>query len=245
MKKQPLTTGSVTASVSRRRFIVTSTGALAGATLSAGLTALRAVDPASGKWQIPDRSGTAPSSPVALLRCESYDPTVFRQALAKAFDLLGGIKTLLQNKTVAVKLNLTGLTWNPVFGLPAHETYQTQPNTVAALCALLVEAGVRRIVLLENLYWEKPFEQVLAEEGWDVKAIHTAGEHKVRFEDTRNRGQILGYSRLKVPWGGYMYPAFDFNERFEKCDVFISLREYADVALRRYRAGRKRVDPSR
>ena len=46
--------------------------------------------------------------------------------------LIGGIRSLLRNRTVTVKLNLTGLEWKPVFGLPAHETYQTQPNTVAA-----------------------------------------------------------------------------------------------------------------
>jgi hypothetical protein len=65
-----------------------------------------------------------------------------------------------------LKLNLTGLSWKPVFGLPAQETYQTQPNTVATLCALLVGAGARRVVVLENLYWDKPFEQVLTEAGF-------------------------------------------------------------------------------
>ena len=112
---------------------------------------------------------------------------------------------------------------SPVFDLPAQETYQTQPNTVAALCALLVESGVREIVLIENLYWDKPFAQVLTGAGWDVKAIESAGNHKVRWEDTRNRGAFPGYSRFKVPWGGYVYPAFELNQRFEKTDVLISL----------------------
>jgi len=224
MKKQILSTRPEAGTVSRRRFILASTGALAGAALGSGtLGALAAAEPASDKRRIPDRSAAAPSSPVALVRCESYEPKVFREALEKSFDLVGGIKTLVRDKTVAVKLNLTGLSWKPVFGLPAHETYQTQPNTAAALCALLAEAGARRIVLIENLYWEKPFEEVLTEEGWDVKAVQAAGEHKVTFEDTRNRGQFPGYSRFKVPWGGYMYPAFDLNQRFEKCDVLMSL----------------------
>ena len=224
MKKQILSTRPEAGTVSRRRFILASTGALAGAALGSGtLGALAAAEPASDKRRIPDRSAAAPSSPVALVRCESYEPKVFREALEKSFDLVGGIKTLVRDKTVAVKLNLTGLSWKPVFGLPAHETYQTQPNTAAALCALLAEAGARRIVLIENLYWEKPFEEVLTQEGWDVKAVQAAGQHKVTFEDTRNRGQFPGYSRFKVPWGGYMYPAFDLNQRFEKCDVLVSL----------------------
>lgn len=210
--------------VSRRRFILSSTGALAGTAVGfARWTALRAAETAPAKGRVPDRSAEAPAAPVAVLRCESYEPKVFRAALEQSFALLGGIRELVRDRTVAVKLNLTGLSWKPVFGLPAQETYQTQPNTVAALCALLAESGARRIVLLENLYWEKPFEQVLTEAGWDVKAIHSAGDHKVSFEDTRNRGQFPGYSRFKVPWGGFIYPAFDLNQRFEKCDVLVSL----------------------
>jgi uncharacterized protein (DUF362 family) len=148
---------------------------------------------------------------------------VFRRALESSFKLLGGIRDLVRDRTVAVKLNLTGLSWKPVFGLPAQETYQTQPGTVAALCAALADAGARRIVIIENLYWEKPFEQVLLENGWDVKAIQAAGQHKVAFEDTRNRGRFQGYARFPVPWGGFVYPAFDLNERFSQTDVLVSL----------------------
>ncbi len=224
MKKNRFADGSRAGGVSRRRFIVASTGALAGAALGSGrFDALTAAEAAFGQQRMPDRSAQAPSSPVAVLRCESYEPMVFRRTLEKSFDLIGGVKDLVRDRTIAVKLNLTGLSWKPVFGLPAQETYQTQPNTVATLCALLAEGGARKIVLLENLYWDKPFEQVLTEAGWDVTAIHSAGDHRVSFEDTRNRGQFPGYSRFKVPWGGFMYPAFDLNQRFEKCDVLISL----------------------
>jgi uncharacterized protein (DUF362 family) len=170
-----------------------------------------------------DRSAEAPGVPVGVVRCESYEPRQVRAAMDRVLGLIGGVKDLVENRTVTVKLNLTGLTWDPVFGLPARETYQTQPNTVAALCAILAEAGARQIVLVENLYWERPFEQTLTESGWDVRAVQEAGHHKVRFEDTRNRGAFRGYSRLSVPWGGFAYPAFDFNERFEKTDVLISL----------------------
>ena len=43
------------------------------------------------------------------------------------------------------------------------------------------------------------------------------------FEDTRNRGSYKGYSRLQVPWGGFIYPAFDVNQAYDKTDVLISL----------------------
>ena len=224
MKDQPNQVASHADAVTRRAFLLSSTRALAGAALARGsLGVVSAAAPASAKRKFPDLSARAPVSPVAVLRCDSYEPQVFRQALEKSFDLIGGIQSLVRDKTVAVKLNLTGLSWKPVFGLAAQETYQTQPDTVAALCAILAGAGARRIVLLENLYWEKPFEQVLTEAGWDVKAIRSAGDHRVTFEDTRNRGTWPGYSRFKVPWGGFMYPAFDLNQRFEKTDVLVSL----------------------
>lgn len=204
-------------SCSRRSFLAGSLTAAGALVPGVGLPALRAAA------EPRDRSAQAPTAPVAIQRCASYQPKPLRQAFDKAIDLIGGIKKLVENKTVAVKLNLTGTTWDPVFGLPARETYQTHPATVAALCALLADAGAKRIILLENLYWVRPFEQTLIQSGWDVKGIVSAGHHKVTFEDTRNRGAFSGYSRFKVPWGGFMFPAFDMNQRFEKTDVLISL----------------------
>ncbi len=204
----------------RRQFLCASARTAVGATLAGRVWA---AEEGSTKPRVPDRSAEAPSAPVCIVRCDSYEPAVFRSALQKSFDLIGGIGSLVRKKTITVKLNLTGLSWNPVFDLPAQETYQTQPNTIAALCALLVDSGAKEIVLIENLYWDKPFTQVLTEAGWDVKAIESAGNHQVRWEDTRNHGTFPGYSRFKVPWGGYVYPAFDLNQRFEKTDVLISL----------------------
>ena len=210
--------------MSRRAFFCDSARALAAAALvGGGLSSARGAELGTVKQDIPDRSAQAPSAPVAIQRCESYEPKAFRAALDKTLDLIGGIKPLVQNKTVTIKINLTGMEWRPLFSLPAQETYQTQPDTLAALCAILADAGAKQIVVVENLYWEKPFEQSLTENGWDVAAIKSAGANRVVFEDTRNRGAFPGYSRFKVPWGGFIYPAFDLNQRFEKTDVLISL----------------------
>jgi uncharacterized protein (DUF362 family) len=168
-------------------------------------------------------AGAAPTAPVAIQRCESFDPKLLRERMDKAFDLIGGIKPLVQNKTVSIKLNLTGMRWDPYAGMPAGESYQTNPNTVAVLCAILNDAGARRIVLVENLYWERPFEESVAGIGWDVAAIKSAGGQHVLFEDIRNEGPFKGYSRFKVPWGGFIFPAFDFNRRLEQTDVLMSL----------------------
>ena len=187
---------------------------------------LLGAEPANSSGQ-PDRSATAPSLPVAIGRCRTYEPQALRQTLDQALDQIGGIQKLVRNKTVTVKLNVTGGPAD-LAGLPGFRTYQVHPNLVAALCSVLADAGARQIVLVESQYSAKSPEEVLAGGGWDVKAIQSAGEHRVIFEDTRNRGRWTAYSRLKVPWGGFVYPAFDLNQRYEKTDVFISLAKLKD-----------------
>jgi uncharacterized protein (DUF362 family) len=98
------------------------------------------------------------------------------------------------------------------------------------LCAALNDAGAKRIALVEALYYHEPIEQVLTTAGWDLAAIKSAGGNKVIFENTKNRGSWAGYSRLKVPWGGYLFPAFDVNQWYEKTDVFISLSKLKEHA---------------
>jgi uncharacterized protein (DUF362 family) len=142
---------------------------------------------------------------VAIQRCESFVPPVFRKKLDAALDLIGGIGSLVRGKTVTIKINMTGMRWDPCCGLPAEETYVTHPATLAALCAAVNDAGAQRIIVIENYYRNEPPEKILAAAGWDIAAIQSAGGHKVTF------------------WGGFIYPAFDFNQRFEKTDVLISL----------------------
>ena len=207
--------------ISRRQALARGLGT--AGMLAGGLSTALASKSAQGAPERPDRSADAPTAPVAIQRCESFEPQLVRRRFDAAFDLIGGIDNMVRNKTVTIKLNLTGLEWKPFGGLPAYESYQTHPNTVAALCAILHDAGARRIVVVENLYWDEPPEKILRDAGWDVAAIESAGGHRVTFEDTRNRGAFPGYSRFKVPWGGFIYPAFDLNQRFEKTDVLISL----------------------
>lgn len=194
--------------------------------LAAGLP-LRAEgdDPA---YTRPDRSKDAPSLPVAIRRCASYEPQALRRTLDEALNLIGGIRPLVEGKTVAVKMNLTGGPAQKLGGLPAYRTYHVHPNVVAALCSALHDAGARRIVLVESHYSRKRPEEVYGAAGWDISMIASAGGGKVSWEDTRNRGRWPKYSRLPVPWGGYLYPSFDVNQCYEKTDVFISLAKLKD-----------------
>ncbi len=218
----------MTCKLTRRELLTHGLGT-AGWLSAGGLKTVRAADTGPAGRQLPDRSGEAPSLPVAITRCESYEPQLVRRRLDKAIELVGGIGKLVQNKTVTIKLNLTGGA-RQLGGLPAHRTYHVHPNMVAALCAVLQDAGAKRMVLVESQYTRKAIEEVLTAAGWDVKAIQSAGGHKVSFEDTRSRGHWAKYSRLEVPWGGFIFPAFDVNPCYEKTDVFISLAKMKDHA---------------
>ena len=209
-----------TRTFSRRSFIQQSL-ALAATPLvfsctRTGLLATEAVGRLPQTASRPDRS----TAKVALFPCGSYGPEV-RPALERCFDLLGGIGALVKNKTVTVKLNLTGSDFKPLLGRPVSETYMTHYATVMALGSLLFNAGARRVRLVESTQSRDGLESTLAAAGWDVPALSALG--KVEFENTRNLGQGRKYSHLRVPGGGLMFSAFDLNHAYEDTDVLVSL----------------------
>jgi uncharacterized protein (DUF362 family) len=172
------------------------------------------------------KPGPALSSPrradakVAIVACHAYGPEV-RHALDQCFDLLGGIGSLVNHKTVTVKLNLTGTDFTAFLGRPAGETFMTHPATALALAAALFDAGARRVRFVESTQSKAELGATLALGDWDVKALAALG--KVEFENTRNLGKGRDYVHVPVPGGGYMFSAFDFNHAYVDTDVMISL----------------------
>ena len=157
---------------------------------------------------------------VAIVPCRTYGPEV-RPALEKCFDLLGGIGSLVKNKTVTVKLNLTGSDFKPVLGRPVGETYMTHYTTALALGSLLFAAGARRVRFVESTQKQDVLETTLTEARLGCAGAGALG--KVEFENTRNLGLGKKYSHLRVPGGGYMFSAFDLNHAYEDTDVLVSL----------------------
>jgi len=160
-----------------------------------------------------------PASPVAIARCATYDQKMF-QTLSGLMNQIGGIGGLVKGKTVAVKLNLTGnVTRYPV---QPEMPYRNHPATVLAVAQLLSNAGAQRIRIIEAFFPASQELELWARYGLDVKAISNVG-CKVEWENTQNLGQAKQYKRLKVPSGGYIFPAFDLNHSFTDCDVYVSL----------------------
>ncbi len=164
-------------------------------------------------------AAAAPVSPVAIARCRAYGQE-FETALDRTFDQIGGLGAVVKGKTVALKLNLTG----NITRFPERPDlpYRTRPDTVLAVAHLLCRAGARRIRILEAFFPAGQDLALWARYGLDVNAISNVG-CKVEWENTQNLGYGTKYSRLKVPWGGYVFPAYDLNHSFEDCDVFASL----------------------
>ena len=125
---------------------------------------------------------------------------------------------------------MTGGPQSKLGGLPAYRTYHVHPNFVAATCAVLHDAGAKRIDLVESSYGRQTLDEAMAAGGWDIAMINASAAAKVVWADTRNKGTWPSYSRLVVPWGGYIYPAFDLNSHYEKTDFFISLAKLKDHA---------------
>ena len=93
---------------------------------------------------------SAPASTVAVARCRTYERTTLERTLRTMFDQIGGIGPLVKNKTVAIKLNLTGQPQR--FPIDPMLPYRTQPDTVLAVAQLIARAGAKRIRILETFF---------------------------------------------------------------------------------------------
>ena len=192
----------------RREWLLQTTSAVSGAWL-AGTSRLHAA--------------VAPTAPVSVARCQTYEPAELLAVMEKMFDRIGGLKSLVSGKTVGIKVNLTGEPENRLNDLPVGDTHYTHPQVIAATVHLIGKAGARRIRVLEGAWSTAgPLEEFVARANWQPRDILGAAAN-VEFENTNTLGNGKRYSRLKVPNGGLLFPAFDVNHSYEDCDVYVSL----------------------
>ncbi len=88
--------------LSRREWLARSAGVL-GLWAAGGWPSLLRAEEVPQPANLPRRAGLAPSRPVAIQRCLSYEPAVVREKMDAA---LGGIGHLVRDKTVTVKVNM-------------------------------------------------------------------------------------------------------------------------------------------
>jgi uncharacterized protein (DUF362 family) len=164
-------------------------------------------------------------APVSVAKVPGYDVDLVAQ-LETMFDQIGGVGQLVKNKTVAMKVNLSGTagTGRGV-GFSAGQSDWVHPGVVGALTTIFGKLGAKRVRILESSgrrRYGAPLEDTLLNDGWDVNGIKNAGPI-VEFEDTNGLGTGKQYSTLKVKSRPYIFPAFSFNHSYEDCDVFVSV----------------------
>ena len=126
----------------------------------------------------------------------------------------------MKNKTVAIKLNLTGQPQK--FPVDPLFPYRTEPKTVLATAHLIAKAGARRIRIIETFFPARQEMELWARYQLDIDAINNVG-CKVEWENAQNLGLGKQYARIKVPGNPYMFPAYDLNHSFVDCDVYVSM----------------------
>jgi hypothetical protein len=96
------------------------------------------------------RAKEAPTAPVSIARCPTYGDLT--DTLSSMFDQLGGLGRIVKNKTVTIKVNLTGSPGTRFQGKPLGLTHYTHPTMAAATAYLLDRAGARRIRFVESCW---------------------------------------------------------------------------------------------
>jgi len=174
--------------------------------------------------------GSLPTAPVAVAKCNTYGREMV-DTLERMFDQIGGLGRLVKNKTVALKINMTGDTWQRLGFHPAGSTHFTHPATLGATVHLLGKAGARRIRILEGpIAWGESLEEAMYNTGWDVSTFTNAAP-KVEYVNTNlpYPGK-KPYIRVEVPKGGLLFPAYLLNTAYEECDVFVTLTKVKEHA---------------
>lgn len=177
----------------------------------------------------PALTAPAPVAPVAISRCTTYTPSELVPVLAAAFDKIGGLGRMVKGKTVAIKLNFNGGPTVRLGHLPLGDTHWPHPNLIAASMHLMAKAGAYRIRLVEGAAAPRtdPFEEHMEDANWNPQEFIDVAP-RVEFENTNYTNAAGKFSRIFVPNGGLLYPAYDVNHSYVDCDVFVSIAKYKD-----------------
>jgi len=136
------------------------------------------------------------------------------------FDQLGGLAGLVSNKTVTIKVNLTGAPETRLNNTPVGSAQWVHWGVIGCTIALLGEAGAKRIQLCECAGdTSAPLEAFMVRAGWDPSYFINAAAN-VQLINTNVASR---YSRVTVPFGGFLFPGYDLAPAYTECDVFVSL----------------------
>ncbi len=171
-----------------------------------------------------------PTAPVSVAKAATYSEDLV-PVLTKMFDEIGGAGKLVRNKTVTVKLNLTGSPGLRFQGKQLGLTHYSHPKTVSAMAYVLHRAGAKRVRFVESAWGTAgPLEEYLLDSGWNVRQLLAAAPN-IEFENTNGMGKAKQYHRFKVPSGGIVFPAYELNKAYHDTDVFMSMAKLKNHAV--------------
>lgn len=163
-----------------------------------------------------------PNAPVVVARCNGFQDDI-AGIMKKMADQLGGLAPIVRNKTVTIKLNLTGSPGLRFKGLPLGVTHYTHPKTAAILASMIAEAGATRVRFVESCWGTAgPLEEYMLESGWNVRSLQRVTP-KVEFVNTNSLAGAKRYARFQVPGKPLMYPGYDLHPVYEETDVLVSM----------------------
>jgi len=164
----------------------------------------------------------APRAATSIRYCRRYDYSEVRSVLKQMLDEIGGLRRLVRNRHVTVKLNLVNSSEESLWGVPLWLGVTVHPMVALALGRLLVENGARQVVFCDQLPCSIPVEPAFAGYGFKLSDFKAAMGGRVRFENTRNRGTHGDYAIVKAP-GGELATAWEVNRTYVDTDVLVSL----------------------
>jgi uncharacterized protein (DUF362 family) len=188
----------------------------------AGATLLPAAFPAPKKL---------PAAPVVVQQVPSYAEDL-NSILSGMFDQLGGLRKLVNQKTVTIKLNLTGSPALRFQGRALGVTHYSHPKTVGSFVHLLGEAGAKRIRLVESAWGTGgPLGEYMLDAGWNVRSLQNAAKNVELVNTNSLQGSVYKkYVRFPVPKGGFVFSAFDLHPVFSETDVMVSMAKLKNHA---------------
>ena len=139
------------------------------------------------------------------------------------FDQIGGLKRLVSGKTVAIKVNLTGAPESRVNDQPVGDTHYTHPQVIAATVHLSARPAHAASGSGEPDGDDRADRESTSRGRTGSRATSWARPRTSSSRTPTSSATGRKYSRLTVPDGGLLFPAFDLNHSYEDCDVYVSL----------------------
>jgi len=193
---------------SRRDFLSTLGISAAAAVIGAGCDKKNPVKPA---WTPP---ALPASSTVAVQEVTKYTRRDLVNALDQMFTDLGGLSDVVKDKTVGMKVNLTGGVGSANTNPPAVELFWTHPEVVKAAGEFVRDAGAKKIYIIEAIYDQESYNNF----GYTEAARYLGAT----LIDLNATAPYSAHVQRPVGGGYLIYQNFTQNAILNDCDCIIS-----------------------